>query len=853
MAPTKKKPSGAWFEKQRRIRQKENAKSSLMFSSWVNGKKEDKNELKDIEVQKEEKEIKTTYTEENDVIIALNDEIDNDIEIIENAIKNNSDSNEDSEDDILSKVLEIENNELNIDYNDPGSWPTFTPKFRDLQVERGPYLIDQNTYFPKNDDDGRRFDSKWFYKTLNNGEKVRRQWLIYSTSKNAIFCFPCLLFSKNNIRKNVFSDDGFQDWKHLNPCIVDHENCKNHKQNLLDWKELEKRLRNGKTIDHEHENAIRKEKEKWFCILKVVVDGVLFCAKNNLALRGGSEKIGDVNCGIFLNLMEVISHYNPILSEHVKHIKESKKPTISYFSHKIQNEMICIMGQKVRQIIFDQIKKAKYYSIMFDCTPDSSHQEQMTQIIRYCHISNGEVSIKESFIDFLCSDKKSGIGLFDQILKTISDNGLSIMDCRGQGYDNGANMAGINNGVQSHILRVNKLATFVPCTAHNLNLVGVHAAEISPLMITFFGIVQNIYTFFSRSTSRWELLMKTIKTTLKSHCETRWSTKKKAVNALKLNFKKVFDVLSSIANNKTEYNKDTTKGAQDILKQINLKFLCLLQFWDFILGQIDKVNLSLQYQNQTIDVATKMLEGLIECIQNIRNSGFENSINEAKKLAIIINIPSDFPAKRKIKFKGYEFQTNEEEMLNTTETQIKLQCFQSLDSIITNLKWRFEKLSDISTNFGFLSGPKLSIMENDDIRKWSDDLALFYKDDIDGSELYTEVQSFKFQASKLLISFKNATSYDFFKFIHQHSLQDVYPNMEIALRIFLTMPVTTATCERSFSKLKIIKNYLRSSMYQERLSNLSILSIEHEIASNIDYTSIIEDFANKKARRVNII
>ena len=59
-------------------------------------------------------------------------------------------------------------------------------------------------------------------------------------------------------------------------------------------------------------------------------------------------------------------------------------------------------------------------------------------------------------------------------------------DCRGHGYDNGANMAGKYKGVQSKIMSANDLAIFVPCAAHTLNLVGVHAAEVS-----FFGRVQN--------------------------------------------------------------------------------------------------------------------------------------------------------------------------------------------------------------------------------------------------------------------------------------------------------------------------------------------------------------------------
>lgn len=70
---------------------------------------------------------------------------------------------------------------------------------------------------------------------------------------------------------------------------------------------------------------------------------------------------------------------------------------------------------------------------------------------------------------------------------------------------------------------------------------------------------------------------------------------------------------------------------------------------------------------------------------------------------------------------------------------MKLQCYQSLDSIITSLKWRFEKLSNISSNFSFLCGRNLSSMEIDDIKKWSDDLALLYSVDLNGGELFTEV------------------------------------------------------------------------------------------------------------------
>jgi len=54
---------------------------------------------------------------------------------------------------------------------------------------------------------------------------------------------------------------------------------------------------------------------------------------------------------------------------------------------------------------------------------------------------------------------------------------------------------------------------------------------------------------------------------------------------------------------------------------------------------------------------------------------------------------------------------------------------------------------------------------------------------------------------------------------------NIFPNIVIVLRVFLTMPVSVAEAERSFSVMKRIKNYLRSTMCQERLNELATLNI----------------------------
>ena len=61
--------------------------------------------------------------------------------------------------------------------------------------------------------------------------------------------------------------------------------------------------------------------------------------------------------------------------------------------------------------------------------------------------------------------------------------------------------------------------------------------------------------------------------------------------------------------------------------------------------------------------------------------------------------------------------------------------------------------------------------------------------------------------------------------------------------LFITLPVTSATNERTFSKLKLIKSYSRSTMSQKRLSGLALLSIEKETASNVDIDEMVDTFA----------
>ena len=91
--------------------------------------------------------------------------------------------------------------------------------------------------------------------------------------------------------------------------------------------------------------------------------------------------------------------------------------------------------------------------------------------------------------------------------------------------------------------------------------------------------------------------------------------------------------------------------------------------------------------------------------------------------------------------------------------------------------------------------------------------------------------------------------YELINAIHKYKLENILPNISVALRIFLTIPVTVASAERSFSKLKLVKIFPRRTMLQDRMVSLTRLSIESELARKIDFSNVIKIFAHQKAKK----
>nr|XP_054588531.1 zinc finger MYM-type protein 1-like [Nothobranchius furzeri] len=194
---------------------------------------------------------------------------------------------------------------------DPACWGKCDASVRAYWAERGPqscqhmdvnFKASERVYKQQ-----KRFFSRLHFKRrLANGEYVQRQWLLYSPSTGAVFCFACCIFSDAK-SKSCF-ETGFSDWKHATNRMKEHENSEHHRKSMLTYITLGSAA--GR-IDSELEKQFESESAYWTEVLRRIVSVVKFLAERGLALRGSSHVFGRTDNGNYLGLLELISEFDP--------------------------------------------------------------------------------------------------------------------------------------------------------------------------------------------------------------------------------------------------------------------------------------------------------------------------------------------------------------------------------------------------------------------------------------------------------------------------------------------------------------------------------------------------------------
>ncbi|AQL07121.1 General transcription factor 2-related zinc finger protein [Zea mays] len=351
------------------------------------------------------------------------------------------------------------------------------------------------------------------------------------------------------------------------------------------WNELRDRLRKQETIDKDLQQQITKEKERMRQVLFRIVAIVKFL------------------------------EFDLVMQDHLRRI-ERKDIHYHYLSNKIQNELISLLASDINNTAIKIIKEVKYFSIILDCTPDVSHEEQMSLVVRCVNISSNKIEVEEYFLGFLKVDDTSGLDFFNVLIDSLESFGLDIDDIRGQGYDNGSNMKGKHQGVQKQLLDKNPKAFYMPCACHG-------------------------------STKRWKILLDHVpRLTVKSLCNTRWESHIKSVAAIRYQAPHIRATLFELhhASDTDPMAKSDAKSLYDLIG--TFEFILGMVIWHDILYVVNVVSKKLQSSSMCLHSTLEQIDGIMSYFDKYRNEGFASSMVVAKDIASVMGVEASFPVKR---------------------------------------------------------------------------------------------------------------------------------------------------------------------------------------------------------------
>ena len=266
----------------------------------------------------------------------------------------------------------------------------------------------------------RNFQSSW-YKQF--------PWLSVCTSRKKVFCFYCryaarhklLTFSKS--ADNVFSENGFQNWKKAIEKFKSHEGSLSHTEAKMKW------IAQGRpTIGSQLSAQLKDQQQMRRAGLLKQMKGIQFLTRQGIALLGHKESEGNLK-----QLMLMWSHEDEVVKTWVKENR--------YTCYQTVNELLSIMGQNLLRNIVKKTKEGSpaWFSVIADEATDVCHTEQLNLSIRWV---NDQYEVLEDPIGLFRVPDTKAETLFTVIKDLLIRCSLSLDLCRGQAYDGAANMQG---------------------------------------------------------------------------------------------------------------------------------------------------------------------------------------------------------------------------------------------------------------------------------------------------------------------------------------------------------------------------------------------------------------------------
>ncbi|CAF1565842.1 unnamed protein product [Rotaria magnacalcarata] len=486
---------------------------------------------------------------------------------------------------------------------------------------------------------------------------------------------------------------------------------------------------------------------------------------------------------------------------------------------------------------------------------DVSGHEQLSIVLRVVDIeikTSDENQLtplfKEYFLGFVKLDEFDAQTLTDEIVKFLSSLNIDLNYCIAMCFDGASVLSGKHAGVQA-LLRQQHIpnAIDVHCYAHKLNLVICNVTKSVPYLSEFYSIISKIYTYFHTSSVTNETFKKIQQqlkidcsilsiTTIKKWTETRWDSRWTSIQSVIENYKALNQSLEELVDEGTERSIDA-RGLLLALKEP--LFVVTIFILHRLLGKI-KI-LSDQLKSKSIDFgkAHTLISAVINQINKLRSEEeFSRLFGQITAFCVENNIDLDVKVKQRrqrtisTRFKNCSVTSTigQREEIDNDSKYRDFIFYPVIDSILVEMNDRFSK-----SNMEILRGISSLSLDSSTFLEVKESTDLF-------TMLQCDIVSLSNEAEVLKPMLKQSKSKDIVDlYFEVLPLQQAFPTIIHLLIGAMTIPVSSTTTERTFSKMKLIKTSARNTMSDDRLSDLSLLAIERDFF--VDNEKIIDAFA----------
>ncbi|KAJ4786892.1 zinc finger MYM-type-like protein [Rhynchospora pubera] len=544
------------------------------------------------------------------------------------------------------------------------------------------------------------------------------------------------------------------------------------------------------------------------------------------AFRGHDESSTSLNKGTF---REFIDWYKDKV-EVVKDAYDNGSKNCQMLSHHIQKNLTKACAEEVMAVVMDEIRGRKF-SVLIDESRDVSIKEQMAMILRFV---NDEGKVLERFVEIQHIERCTAVALKEALVGMLCSHKLSISMLRGQGYDGASNMRGEFNGVQKLIRDENPYAFYVHCFAHQLQLVVVTVSTSTPAIADFFNYVPLIVNTVGASCMRkdallarqHDLLLEKVEngeiltgrglnqeSSLARPGDTRWGSHLKTLLRILVMWEAIIDVLEIV---KKDSIKPTCNGGAFGLigKMESFDFVFIMHLMIELLSITDILSRALQRKDQDIVEAMHLIIGVKDSLQDMRDNGWEPLFKRVKIFCDKneIEVPD---MDKEVNARGTSARRRQK-VTNMHFYQVEI-FLAAIDSIISEMNHRF---GEVSFDIGEIA------------------------------VLPSQLRGFVGRVRRSQEFFGCTELPQVAEIVVKVGMDRSYPLVYRLIEMTLILPVATASVERVFSAMSIIKTDLRNKMGDEWLNDLMICYVEKEIFRSISNEKIIKRFEEMAKRRM---